>query len=211
MEYVWLELKRNRGNPWPEASLGLDPMYGPEGWCRGCGIPLVPQQGSLVLSRTARSKFDGAWVPYWRYNELCVDEQLARSIAEAGLNVELVPIEWRGPGGSLAFQIKMPVAQGVWFSPAELTTRTVAKHGSAGQSCDDCGIFRWYPLDREELPQATISDGLDVDISASPEWFGDGLNSYHEFLVSRTLADMLVAASQRDFYIIQAKIGLRGR
>jgi hypothetical protein len=43
MDFVQLDWKRNRGWPWPEDSWGLDSMYGPDGWCHACGIPLREQ------------------------------------------------------------------------------------------------------------------------------------------------------------------------
>ena len=58
--------------------------------------------------------------------------------------------------------------------------------------------------------------GLDaVDVAASPEWFGDGLKAFRLLLFRRELADVLVAASPRDFEIVtpsvKSEIGTRRR
>jgi hypothetical protein len=39
------------------------------------------------------------------------------------------------------------------------------------------------------------------DVVASPEWFGDGWNSYRQILVRFELAEILAAASPRDFKV----------
>jgi hypothetical protein len=205
VEYVWLESTRNQGYPWPETSLGLDPMYGPDGWCHECGIPLVPQRGPLILSRTARAKFEGAWIPYWQYNALCLDEHLAE-IVTAQFDLTLTPIEWKGPGGSPAFQVLIPTTQDDWFDGAELSERAIARHGSAGQTCGKCGTWRWYGLYHSQLPPVRLAGHPGSDIFASPEWFGDGRNSFHEFLVSRRLAEVVTAATPRGFAIVEADI-----
>jgi hypothetical protein len=41
----------------------------------------------------------------------------------------------------------------------------------------------------------------DVAVAASPEWFGDRGNAFRQVLVLRDLAEMIVAASPRDFGI----------
>lgn len=47
-DLVMLYSRRNRGWPTAEASWGLTPMFGADGWCRGCGRPLREQTGSIV-------------------------------------------------------------------------------------------------------------------------------------------------------------------
>jgi hypothetical protein len=44
----------------------------------------------------------------------------------------------------------------------------------------------------------------DFDVAASPEWFGDGWNSYRQILVRRELAELLAGASPRDFKVKDA-------
>lgn len=41
----------------------------------------------------------------------------------------------------------------------------------------------------------------DVDIATSPEWFGDGLEAFRQVLVRRQLAEIIAAASPKDFLI----------
>lgn len=42
-------------------------------------------------------------------------------------------------------------------------------------------------------------DLFDVDVAASPEWFGDSRNAYRQIVVRRELAQLVVDASPRDF------------
>ncbi len=90
MDFVELALKRNRGWPWPEHSFGLSSMFGEDGWCHSCGIPLREQSGVLTLQTKGMSDARGAWVPYWRYDAICVSEDLASKITE-GFSAELRP------------------------------------------------------------------------------------------------------------------------
>ena len=58
------------------------------------------------------------------------------------------------------------------------------------------------PLTDEVLPRLLDVAGLeDVDVAASPEWFGDGWNAYRQILVRRELAQLVVDAGPRDFRI----------
>jgi hypothetical protein len=58
------------------------------------------------------------------------------------------------------------------------------------------------PLAFGTLPPLRIVPALeDVDIAASPEWFGDGWNAYRQILVRRELAEFIAAASPRDFKV----------
>lgn len=101
-----------------------------------------------------------------------------------------------------AMQISVPSVGDAWFDPDELRERMVARHGSAGATCSACGIWRWLPLGYGDLPPLRIVPGLgDVDVAASPEWFGDGWESYRQILWRRELAELLVQASPRDFKI----------
>ena len=59
-------------------------------------------------------------------------------------------------------------------------------------------------LGSEVLPAVLHVPELDdVDVAASPEWFGDGGSSFRELLMRRELAELLVHASPRDFRIIE--------
>src|SRR4051794_23741614 len=103
-DFVELYVKRNRGWPWPEDSWGLTPMFGEDGWCRYCGVPLRAQCASLVLQRKSVTAVEGAWVPNWQFDAICVEQRLEKSVA-AGFAVELRPIEWHGASPGAAAQI----------------------------------------------------------------------------------------------------------
>jgi hypothetical protein len=201
-DFVDLELRRNRGWPWPEDSWGLTPMYGEDGWCRSCGIPQRTQCGSLILQERGFGTVEGAWVPNWQFDAYCLERSLAEQAVASGFALPLLAIEWHGQSPGDAMQIVAPTVGVSWFDPEELRTRTIAKHGDAGTLCDECGVWRWYPLLSEEMPpyrNAALGD--DVHVAASPEWFGDGHKAFRQIIVRRPLAEMIEAASPRDFRI----------
>ncbi len=204
-EYVWLELKRNRGYPWPEGSYGLDPMFGPDGWCRSCGVPSVEQRGSLVLQRRRSSNYHGAWVPNWQFDAFCVDALLADEVRQR-FTVEMLPVAWHGAGTGEASQIVARPTRSAWFDRTELTERTSARHGSPGRSCPTCGVWRWYPLYYRQLPAVLLDAAPPVSVIASPEWFGDGLQAYRHVLFQRELAELIASASPRDFKVVAADV-----
>lgn len=198
--FVRLFWKRNRGWPWPDDSWGLGPMFGDDGWCRGCGMPSRDQIGSMVLRRTGL-KVEGAWVPNWRFDTICVEARVAAELAER-FSVSLRPVAWQGSSPGEAFQLVIPTVGSCWFSVEELRRRLVDRHGSSGASCSVCGRWRWLPLPMSELPRPSIDlSDVDADAIASPEWFGDGCQSSRAVLVRRELAEHLVAASPKDFKI----------
>ena len=94
-DLVWLDLKRNRGWPWPEDSWGLTPMFGEDGWCRSCGVPKGPQTGSIVLQRKGFKVVEGAWVPNWQFDALCLERSVAD---EAASRLELDLLNSSGTG-----------------------------------------------------------------------------------------------------------------
>lgn len=199
-EYVDLCAKRNRGWPWPEESFGLTPMFGEEGWCRSCGVPKHGQTGALVLQRKALTVV-GAWVPYWQWNAICLERSVAEEAATR-FDLELRVVEWPKTPPGEAMQIVVPTIGDAWFDPGELREKLIAKHGTAGATCSECGTWRWMPLGFGLLPPLRVKPGLgNADIAASPEWFGDGWNAFREVVVRRELAEFLVAASPRDFRI----------
>lgn len=96
MTFLEPTLKRNRGWPWPEESLGLSEMVGDTGWCHTCGIPLVGQTGSLTLQVKGMKAAEGAWVPYWRYDSICIAEPLAaEALDRFGLEGRKIAWRWR--------------------------------------------------------------------------------------------------------------------
>jgi hypothetical protein len=202
MQAVELDWKRNRGWPWPEKNFGLTPMYGEDGWCRNCAIPNRPQVGPLILQRRAMRP-EGAWVPYWREDLFCVSDSVAQEVTKR-FRVDVIPVGWHGesPGG--ANQLVAPTAAEPWFDHAELEGKVLARHGSLGSTCPECGVWRWMPIAGPQLPPFRIKDPLaEGDIVASPEWFGVGLKSFHQVLVRRELADFLVHSSPKDFALEQ--------
>ena len=205
-EFVSLGMKRNRGWPWPDSSYGLSPMFGEDGWCRDCGMPLREQQGSLTLKRTGMATISGGWVPYGRYDLICLEQSLADEAA-ARFTLDLRPLEWRGFSPGSAQQIVIPTVGTQWFDADELRTAAIARHGSAGAQCPGCNRWRWMPIPEALLPPFRIEPPLgDVDIAASPEWFGDGWNNFREVLVRRELAELLAEASPRDFDFAEVKM-----
>jgi hypothetical protein len=142
----------------------------------------------------------GAWVPNWQFDTICLEQSLAQKAASL-FRLELLPVEWPGAAPGDAMQIVIPSVGDAWFDPDELEAAAVAQHGSAGSRCSECGIWRWLPLSAGTVP-LLIKPGLgDTEIAASPEWFGDGRQSFREVLVRRELAELLVAESPRDFKI----------
>jgi hypothetical protein len=177
-------------------------MYGEDGWCRSCGVPKLPQYGSLILQSRGFGSVEGAWMPNWQFDAFCLGRAVAERASEAGFALPLLPVEWHGPRPGDAVQIIPPVVGERWFEEDELRVRTTAKHGAAGARCDDCGVWRWYPLLSEEMPpyrHATFDQRFDV--AASPEWFGDGMKAFRPIVVRRALAEFVVTASPRDFRI----------
>lgn len=152
MEFVQLELKRNRGWPWPEDSWGLDSMYGPDGWCRSCGIPLQEQTGPLTLRASGMSPVQGAWVPNWRFDTICVEATLAARLGSE-YRLETRPVAWHRNVQGAAMQIIAPTIKPEWFDPDALRTAAVSRHGSAGKNCAECCVWRWLPLPLELLPR----------------------------------------------------------
>jgi len=199
-DFVWLFWFRTRGWPWPDDSWGLTPMYGQEGWCHSCGVPKVPQCGSLVLQRRSLTCV-GAWLPNWQFNAICLDRDLAKEV-HARFNVELRPVAWpRSPLGE-AYQIVAPAIGQAWFDAKSLGESAIARHGRDGARCPACGVWRWLPLVPSSLPPLDIRPVLgDVDVAASPEWFGDGCQAFRQILVRRELAELIAAASPRDFAV----------
>lgn len=200
-EYVELVLKRNRGWPWPEDSWGLTPGFGQDGWCASCGVPNRPQTGSIVLQRKGLKEADGAWVPHWRFDAICLAKPLAEALT-ARFEIDLLAVDWRGTPPAEAQQIVIPTVGEHWFDHDELRAKAIERHGSAGAECSECGTWRWLPMSFIDLPPVRIGPSLEsVDIAASPEWFGDGRKAFRQILMRRELAEALASASPREFTV----------
>lgn len=195
-EYVTLVLKRNRGWPWPESAF-MDSMYGEGGWCHRCGTPLVEQNGPVVLQKRARP-VKGAWVPHWAWESFCVDLDLADRIERDLPEVEFLDVQTRS-GAVIGRQIAVTACVEPWFARRDLVRRTWARHRRLGARCPDCGTWRWLPLTRERLPRLRIDlMSQTAPVIVSPEWFGDGQNSFRKMLFRRDLADRLAAVGRTD-------------
>jgi hypothetical protein len=201
-EFVQLRWKRNRGWPVPEDSWGLGPMFGDDGWCHTCGMPLRTQQGPLTLRRSGLTPLTGAWVPNWRFDAVCLEGSLADDVRARGFFLDLREVAWQGSVPGPASQIVAPSVGQAWFNLDELRQRAEDRHGVAGATCIDCGTWRWMPMAFGLLP-AVAPDVLSAteDVIASPEWFGDGCQSYRQILVRRELAELIASASPRDFEV----------
>lgn len=199
-EYVELSLRRNRGWPWPEASSGLGPMYGIDGWCHSCGVPKREQTGSLILQRKGFKTVEGGWVPNWRFDVFCVDALLAEE-AVSQFGVSLRPVVWHGDPPGDAAQVDITPTRARWFEPAALEAIfSRIEDGTAGSACADCGVWRWMPIGMGDLmmPSSEATAG-NPPVIASPEWFGDGKQSFRQVLWREDLAEMLATASPKDF------------
>ncbi|MBB5789407.1 hypothetical protein [Jiangella mangrovi] len=200
-DLVTLYYRRNRGWPTPEDSYGLTPMYGADGWCRGCGVSLREQTGSIVLRSKGLTGAQGAWIPYWRTNVLCMQRSLGEDLA-GRFGLRLRPVVWPRQAPGEAVQVLMPVVGERWFDPDELRRRTHLRHGRDGVACPTCGTWRWLPLRLVEQPPVHVGPELAAaPIAASPEWFGDGWSSFHKLLMVRELAELIQRASPRDFTV----------
>ena len=209
-DFVGLDLKRNRGWPWPERSWGLDQMFGETGWCHVCGVPLHEQSGPLTLQAGGQSPVHGAWIPNWRFDAICLEKSLADRVS-AEFRVDLRPVAWRRKVVGAAMQIVAPTVGPAWFDHDQLAEKAIARHGSSGAECSECHTWRWMPLSSEELPPVRSNPSWkQYDVVASPEWFGDGARSFREILVRRSLAGVITAASPKDFRVREVSWTQRG-
>jgi len=122
-DLVALELRRNRGWPWPENSFGLSPMHGDDGWWRSCGIPRRAQSGPIILQRRDFGNVTGAWVPNWSFDVFCLETSLAAEAAQR-FNLSLLEVKWHGEPPGTARQIVAPTIGEDWFDAEELRERT---------------------------------------------------------------------------------------
>lgn len=200
-DFVQLYWKRNRGWPWPEDSWGLTPMFGEDGWCHSCGVPKGPQTGSLVLQGRGM-RAGGAWVPYWQFDAICLEQAVAKEAASR-FRIELIEVKWHVLPPGEALQIVVPSVGDAWFDPVELRRKAIERHGTAGVTCSGCGTWRWMPLTFEQLPVSSEVLSSPLDAIASPEWFGDGWQAFREILFRRELAELIAEASPRDFKVVE--------
>ncbi len=178
-------------------------MFGDDGWCHSCGMPLREQCGPLTLRRAGLSPLAGAWVPNWRFDVICLEGSVAQSALAEGFEVDLRDVAWTGLAPGPASQIVAPSVGSAWFDAEELSARAEARHGRAGATCSGCGRWRWMPMTYGLLPPVSADVLLSAqDVIASPEWFGDGCQSFRQVLVRRGLAELIAAASSKDFKVV---------
>ncbi len=118
--------------------------------------------------------------------------------------LDLRDVLFKGSELNHARQIVAPSVGSTWFDKDELRERAKKQHGIAGRTCPECGIWRWMPLGFDTLPpirNLSNSELDEVDIAASPEWFGDGWKSFRQILVRRELAELIAKASPLDFRV----------
>jgi hypothetical protein len=203
-EFVEPQLRRNRGYPWPESSYGLDPMFGVEGWCHGCGVPFREQSGPVVLQTRTIKSTKGAFMPGWRFDVLCVaDEALEQW---DGAPLELRPVSWHTQSRGSVSQIVPHVSAKPWFDPDSLAAAIggLRPNEEAGTRCASCERWKWTPLSAADCPELRLTRAdADYPLNASPEYFGSGLQGFRQVVVSRELGTFLQRQSPRDFTLAE--------
>lgn len=74
-----------------------------------------------------------------------------------------------------------------------------------GAQCVTCGRWKWFPVGEHEASIEASALVSDSDVIASPDVFGDGLNSFRHLLFRRPLGETLVAASPRNWDLIEVQ------
>jgi hypothetical protein len=208
-DWVAISPRFTPGWPWPEDSYGLTPMYGDDGWCRGCGTPLVDQSGALVVQGSKFPKAD-VWMPNWLFDVVCVSEPLATEIAER-FDVPLGEVHKPRTGPTGVKQLLPTQTTAPWHRPDDLAHAVHARHGAydgerTGSSCGTCGRWKWLPILEAEAPIQVDSLVTGSDMIASPEVFGDGLKSFRHLLFGRALGELLVSASPRNWDLVEVTL-----
>ena len=209
-DWVALSPRFTSGWPWPEDSYGLGQMYGDDGWCRGCGTPLVEQSGALVIQG---SKFPSAevWMPNWLFDVVCVSAAVADDLqGRFAIHLGEVQKPRKGPTG--VKQILPAPTVEPWYRQEALAQAVRARHGQhngdrTGSTCDHCGRWKWLPVSENEAPLVGTALVSDSDVISSPETFGDGLKSLRHLLFRRPLGETLVAASPRNWDLVDVEVG----
>jgi hypothetical protein len=173
-----------------------------DGWCHSCGTPIAAQTGPLVLQNKGKD-MTGAWVPNWHFDAFCASAQMLLA-APVELRNASRPIEWRGlKAATPAVQIVNHVSAKDWANADELREVTIRRHGSAGQTCESCGLWRWNPILPSDIPSIVLgAETAQFDVIASPEWFGSGWQSFHQVIFRSGFGHALHEISPRDFDVI---------
>ena len=205
-DWVGLSPRFTPGWPWPEDSYGLTPMYGDDGWCRGCGTPLVDQVGSLVVQGRKFPTAD-AWTPNWRFDVLCISAGLAGELA-ARFELDLRDVHQPSSGPTGVQQLVPRRSDDPWYRPEDLARAVEARHGDlvadrSGRTCRTCELWKWLPVAVGDVPVRAGALESGADVVASPESFGDGLASFHHLLFRRELAEALLASTPRNWRLVE--------
>jgi hypothetical protein len=205
-EWVALNTRFTPGWPWPEDSYGLDPMFGADGWCHACGTPKVPQSGSLIMQGRKFPNTD-VWMPNWRFDVVCLSSEIAEQVANR-FAVELREVHKPRGGPIAAMQIIPAVTPQRWYDAAELKTAVMARHAEhnpnqTGSQCSECSIWKWLPVSEGEAPLYLQAIPSATDAVASPEVFGDGLQSFRHLLFRRSLGEFLASAHPRAWRVVE--------
>lgn len=184
-------------------------MYGDEGWCRGCGTPLVEQCGSLVVQA---SKFPTAkvWMPNWLFDVVCVAEGVAHEI-DKRFTVDLGEVNKPRTGPTGVKQIRPVQTALPWYRPDELSEAVRARHRQhdgdrTGSTCGSCGRWKWLPVSEHEATLVGSALESSSDVITSPEVFGDGMKTFRHLLFRRDLGQTLVGASPRNWDLAEITI-----
>jgi hypothetical protein len=187
----------------------MDPMYGEDGWCRACGTPLRPQSGSIFIQG---SKFPTAnvWMPNWQFDVVCVASDVADQI-QRSFNVRFGEVYTPRQGATGVKQILAEPTTEPWFEPGDLKAAVRARHRDhdgdrTGSTCGTCHRWKWLPVSEDAAPILAQSVASESDVIASPESFGDGLNSFHMLLFRRPLAELLLAVARRNWDLVEVKL-----
>jgi hypothetical protein len=184
-------------------------MYGPDGWCQECGTPFGEQTGSLVMQS---SKFPKApvWTPNWIFDCVGVSAEIAADVARRFT----VPMrEVLKPKGATtgAMQLLPTLTASDWYDEEMLTRAVRAQHSEhsgdrTGQTCAECGKWRWLPISAGPVPVREPSLEAASDMIASPEIFGDGWVSFHHLLFRRALGEFLAESNPRTWSVVEVEL-----
>lgn len=199
--YGYLETLRHRTWPSPKSNVArmLDSRYGVGNWCLACGVPSAGSTNCVTLLSEGKT-WAGAWVPNLLYDVYCADATSWRELA-GGADVEIGEIRWQGVDGGSAIHIVPELTEESFLDPTALTEATVAVHGTPGEACAVCGVFKWFglPFDSPGMALSRVPSEREGLALASAEWFGAGLNAFRVILFQGALAEAVARSNPMDF------------
>lgn len=177
-------------------------MYGDQGWCPSCGVPIGARSGPLALQKKGLPKPEGVWRPYWHDDVICLESRLAEE-AERRFALQHRPVTWpRGVPSNIS-EVIIPVVGESWYEAEKLCQRALKHYGKpVGNRCRECEPWKWMPLAAYTASQLHGEASTYMGpIMASPEWFGDGFAAFRHVLLRRDVALFLESHGRRDFRI----------